>query len=75
MKMWSDLILAFCKHQGKYQISLGELYASPICENSGINRRLSMDNLKKVCNWMKVHKFGDFTAESGESIFVYWRSL
>mmetsp|Transcript_16801 Transcript_16801/g.21257 ORF Transcript_16801/g.21257 Transcript_16801/m.21257 type:complete len:143 (-) Transcript_16801:189-617(-) len=75
MKMWSDLILAFCKFKGVYQISLGELYGSDICNNAGINRRLSMDNLTRVAEWMQTNKFGEFTAESKESIFVYWRSL
>ena len=34
-----------------------------------------MDNLKKICTWMQANKFGEYTAESQESIFVYWRSL
>ena len=75
MKMWSDSILAFCKHKGVYTISLGELYASPICHNTEINRRLSMDSLKKVTTWMSANKFADFTAESHEAVFVYWRPL
>jgi len=75
MKMWSDLILAYCKHRGVYIISLGELYASPICQNTAINRRLSMDSLNLVARWMQANKFGDFTSQSCESIFVYWRSL
>ena len=36
MKMWSDLILAYAKHLGVYSISLGELYASAICNNENI---------------------------------------
>ena len=73
--MWSDLILAFCKQKGVYTMSLGELYASPICQNSDLNRRLSMDSLKKVVTWMTTNRFADFTSESQEAIFVYWRSL
>ena len=34
-----------------------------------------MDSLKNVCLWMQQNKFGEFTAESQEAIFVYWRSL
>ena len=54
---------------------MGELYDSEICNNAGINRRLSMDSVGKVAEWMQSNKFGEFTAESRESIFVYWRSL
>ena len=75
MKMWSDLICSYAKSRGIYQISLGELYASPICQNAQISRQLSMDSLKKVCDWMQSNKFGEYTAESREAIFVYWRSL
>ena len=75
MKMWSDLILAYCKHRGTYTASLGELYAAPICNNSNINRRLSMENLKRVTDWMKQNKFADYTADSQEAMFVYWRPL
>ena len=64
MKMWSDLILSYSKHLGVYSISLGELYASPICNNENISRRLSMESLQKVCAWMDTNKFGGFTAES-----------
>ena len=73
--MWSDLILAYCKHQGVYALSLGELYASSICKNESISRQLSMESLHKVCEWMQANKFGEYTAESRERIFVYWRSI
>ena len=73
--MWSDLILSYCRHQGTYSIALGELYNSPVCQNAEINRRLSMDNIKKVCTWMQANRFAEFTAESQERILVYWRSL
>lgn len=43
MKMWSDLILSYAKSKGMLSIALSELYNSPICVNSEINRRLSMD--------------------------------
>ena len=56
-------------------MSLGELYASPICNNSAINRRLSMDDLKSVASWMTTNRFADFTAASQEAMFVYWRPL
>ena len=52
MKMWSDLIVSYCKSKGLYSIPLNELYNSPICVNNDINRRLSMDSLKQVVDWM-----------------------
>ena len=43
--MWSDLILGYTKSKGLYAISLSELYASPVCVNAEINRRLSMEGI------------------------------
>ena len=56
--MWSDLILSYTKSKGLYSISLGELYSSPITQNSEINRRLSMDSILQIAEWMaKNSKF------------------
>ncbi len=52
MKMWSDLILSFTKAKGLHSIAMNELYNSPICVNNEINRRLSMDALTSVIEWM-----------------------
>lgn len=75
MRMWSDSILTYCKSKGLYSISLGELYASEICSNPAINRKLSMDSLEQICTWMGSNQFGEFTSESKDRIFVYWRSI
>ena len=75
MKMWTDVILAFCKSKGLYSISLGELYASDICQNQSINRKLSMESLTQICDWMEANKFGEYTSQSKERVFVYWRSI
>ena len=75
MKMWTDVILAYCKSKGLYSISLGELYASEICQNQTINRKLSMESLTQICDWMEANKFGEYTSQSKERVFVYWRSI
>eukprot|EP00347_Sterkiella_histriomuscorum_P005578 403356074 len=75
MKMWADLILNYTKSKQQYSISLGELYNSHITQNPEINRRLSMDSLLQIADWMSKNKFADFTSESREKIFVYWRPI
>ena len=85
-KMWSDLILSYAKSKQFYSIALNELYQSPICCNMEINRRLSMENILLVSEWMQKNskkktcdnifiEFAEFTSESKERIFVYWRSV
>jgi len=73
--MWSDIILSYCKSQGLHSISLGQLYDSELCNNQSIKRRLSMNDIKAVGTWMQNNKFGDFTSDSKEKIFVYWRPI
>ena len=34
-----------------------------------------MDSLEQVCAWMGTNQFGEFTSESKDRIFVYWRSI
>ena len=52
-KMWSDVLLEYAKSKGVYSMSLQELYASEICHNTKINRRLSIEGLKTVLAWMQ----------------------
>ena len=75
MRMWSDIFLAFAKQNNIYSISLGELHDSGLCNNQKIKRRLHMDQLKEVCDWMQKNQFGDYTSESKDKIFIYWRSI
>ena len=73
--MWSDIILAHAQSKDIKQISLAQLYESPLCNNVGIKRRLTMDAVKTICSWMHNNKFAEFTSDSRESIFLYWRSI
>ena len=76
MKMWSDLILDFTKSRNLYSISLGELYASELCQNNKINRRLSMESLRQIIDWMVKNNFADYAAgKEKDKVFVYWRSI
>jgi hypothetical protein len=73
--MWSDLLLNYAKASKLYSISLGELYASPLCNNTKINRRLSMESLRAIFDWMSKNNFADYTSDSKDKVFLYWRSI
>ena len=53
MKTWADIILSYTKTKGLHSISLGELYNAQVTQNPKINRRLSMDAILQVCEWMQ----------------------
>ena len=74
--MWSDLLVDYAKNKQLYSISLGELYASELCNNTKINRRLSMDALRQIIDWMAKHGFADYASgQTQDKVFVYWRSI
>lgn len=53
MKMWSDLLLNYARNSKIYGISLGELHALPLCNNTKINRRLSIESIRAITDWMQ----------------------
>ena len=74
-KMWSDLILAYAKSKQVYSLTLGEMYDGPLCNNKAISRKLSMESLKQICEWMQANNFAEFTSVSKDKILVFWRSI
>lgn len=73
--MWAELLMAFSKHKGQHEIGVRELYDSPVCINQEINRRLSMEALHEVLEYMVKNKFADWAKGDKEKVFVYWRAL
>jgi len=51
--MWSDLLLNYARNSKIYGISLGELHALPLCNNTKINRRLSIESIRAITDWMQ----------------------
>lgn len=77
MTMWKNLILDYAKSKGAYSLTLNELYESNVCQNKEINRRLKIDAIRQITDWMVQHKFADWTSTNQaerDSIFIYWRS-
>ena len=62
MIMWQKLIFDYAKSQNKYVVTFNELYDSPICQNNQINRRLKMDSIIQICEWMVQKKLADYSA-------------
>ena len=58
-----------------YEVGVTELYNSAACVNSKINRRLSLDALKVVVDFMVKNGFASFTSEEKSKLYVYWTSI
>ena len=79
MNMWKNLVFEYTKSKGVYSVTFNDLFNSPICQNAKINRRLKMESIKQIAQWMVSNKFADFTSKQTagvdqDQIFVYWRS-
>ena len=59
--MWQRLIFDWAKSENKYTVSFNELYESPICQNATINRRLKLDAIKQIAEWMIQKQFAEYT--------------
>ena len=75
MKMWADVILGYCQSQKAYSIGVQELFASSLCNNTQINRKLSIESVSQICEWMHNNKLGEWASDSKDRIFVYWKSI
>ena len=74
--MWSDVIIEWSKSKGIFNSSISELYATPLCNNTQISRRLSIESLRQVFQWMQKHGFAEFAGDqANDKVFIYWRSI
>ena len=75
MRMWSDLFLAYAQKNAIHQISIQQLLNTPLCHNTQIKRKLSSEAIGQIIEWMRKNDCGDYTSESKDAVFLYWRSL
>ena len=75
MRMWSDIIVQYAKNLQVYSIALHDFLQSPICNNQKIKRKLTLEALREIFDWMQMQGFSDYTSEAKDKVFVYWRSI
>ena len=75
MRMWSDIIVQHARSQQMYSLILHDLHQSNVCNNQKIKRRLSLDALREILDWMQKQGFADYTSDSKDKVFVYWRPI
>ena len=52
LMMWSDFICAYCQFNKIHTIGITELYNSSICVNNTIERRMSLEFLNVLLEYM-----------------------
>ncbi|KAK2929913.1 ESCRT-II complex, Vps25 subunit [Fusarium oxysporum f. sp. vasinfectum] len=72
---WSDLILAYARHNRIFRLSLSEAADSDLFVNRKLDRRLQFDDIRDVISYMhtdgRVEYVGGKT--TGDVVFLYWR--
>ena len=56
-------------------MTVQDAYNGKLCKNDQINRRLSIDSICLVADWMQSNGFGQWTSASREKFFVYWQPI
>ncbi|TNV77875.1 hypothetical protein FGO68_gene12395 [Halteria grandinella] len=78
LKLWAEILLSYAKSQGKMGYSVQELYESEgVCVNKKVNRRLSIEAVGKVMEYMVEKGLADYSADDGtkDKVFIYAKPL
>ncbi|KAI1929604.1 hypothetical protein LOZ58_002844 [Ophidiomyces ophidiicola] len=77
---WSALIQSYCRHRRLYRLSLVDAIDSPLFHNKEIRKRLSLEDARRIVDWMCGAE-GGVRAEwvggdaAGKSVaWVWWRT-
>lgn len=75
-RKWSRLIQRYCKHHGLFRLNISEHIDSPLFHNSQMNKRLQLNDIVTIIDWMAGVEGGgraEWTTKSKEATWIYWR--
>lgn len=72
---WSDLILAYARHNRIFRLSLSEAADSDLFVNRTLDRRLQFDDIRDVISYMHTDGRVEYVGgkSTGDVVFLYWR--
>ncbi|CCT70153.1 related to VPS25-vacuolar protein sorting [Fusarium fujikuroi] len=72
---WSDLILAYTRHNRIFRLSLSEAADSDLFVNRKLDRRLQFDDIRDVISYMHTDGRVEYVGgkSTGDVVFLYWR--
>ncbi|KAG4306181.1 hypothetical protein PORY_000169 [Pneumocystis oryctolagi] len=74
---WVSLILSYCRHKRIFRFQIShDLLDMELFFNSKIKRRIKMDMLKEILDFMENKNNGEWLDSNKKDVFlVYWRTL
>ncbi|TVY33673.1 Vacuolar protein-sorting-associated protein, partial [Lachnellula subtilissima] len=76
LQKWSSLILAYCRYNRLFKLSLIDSLDSPLFYNQRIRKRLGISDVKEVVEFMRREGRAEWVGKGGESgeCWVWWRT-
>jgi ESCRT-II complex subunit VPS25 len=74
LQKWSSLILAYCRYNRLFKLSLIDSIDSPLFYNQRINKRLGISDVKEVVEFMRKEGRTEWIGGNGGDCWVWWRT-
>ncbi|TVY54256.1 Vacuolar protein-sorting-associated protein 25 [Lachnellula cervina] len=77
LQKWSSLILAYCRHNRLFKLSLIDSLDSPLFYNQRIRKRLGISDVKEVVEFMRREGRAEWVGKGGENsaeCWIWWRT-
>nr|CAG8486492.1 10635_t:CDS:2 [Entrophospora candida] len=74
VSLWSEIILAYCKHHKLYRLELYESLNNELFNNQSIKRRLKIETLQAIIDTMVKQGDAEWDQSSKKTVaLIYWR--
>uniref|UniRef100_A0A0N5BW49 Vacuolar protein-sorting-associated protein 25 n=1 Tax=Strongyloides papillosus TaxID=174720 RepID=A0A0N5BW49_STREA len=74
LEAWGRLVIDFCHHLSLYTVDLNELSCSELFCNQKLNRRLNLDGIKTVFEYLEQKEHIEWLDSKKTRCHVYWRT-
>jgi len=74
VQAWKHLVITYCQTNSISTLDLAETGDSPLFYNSTIDRRLSQEEIREICECLLSSGNLEWTDKSKRRAFIYWKS-
>lgn len=74
LETWTSLVLSYCKRNCVFKLDINNALHHPLFENNSISRRLDLESLMTVLDFMKEQGKLEWIDKAKKQAFVLWHS-
>ena len=71
---WSSLILAYCRHNKIWKLSLVDAATTPLFQNKKINKGLSLNDAREFVSFMQKDGRAEWIGKEESVAWIWWRN-